>query len=262
MSPSDIADGIPDALWRRVRDACERVLMLDFDGTLAPLRPRPEDAAVPPEVRALLDRIHDDGHTRLAIVSGRPAAELAERLSGLRVPIFGAHGAEWTLPDGTAARVPLASEVVRALALAAERADEWAGAAHVERKHGALVVHARHLAGPERDALLDSCTRAWAPLAQHGALRFDRGAASAELRASAVHKGVAVRALRERAPAGALGVFVGDDLTDEDAFEAVRDWGFGVRVGPRGKPTYAQARLPECEAVPGFLARWLAATGD
>lgn len=255
-------DDIPEALWRRVRDARERVLMLDFDGTLAPLRARREDAAVPLEVRALLDRVRDSGRTRLAIVSGRPASELAERLPGFGVPLFGVHGAEWKLPDGSEARVPLEEGVESALARAAERAHEWAGAAHLERKHGALVLHARHLPPRERDALLDSCTRAWSPLARDGALRFDRGAASAELRASAAHKGAAVRALRELAPAGALGVFVGDDLTDEDGFEAVRDWGFGVRVGPGTLPTRAQARLPVFEAVPGFLERWLATTGD
>ena len=54
MPPSDMLDGIPEPLWRRVRAASARVLLLDYDGTIAPLRARREDAATPPEVRARL----------------------------------------------------------------------------------------------------------------------------------------------------------------------------------------------------------------
>jgi trehalose-6-phosphatase len=55
-------------------------------------------------------------------------------------------------------------------------------------------------------------------------------------------------------------VFVGDDVTDEDAFEAVREWGFGVRVGDPAASSIAQGRLPSSDAVPEFLAEWARVT--
>jgi trehalose-6-phosphatase len=55
-------------------------------------------------------------------------------------------------------------------------------------------------------------------------------------------------------------VFVGDDVTDEDAFEVVRPWGYGIRVGGVERASHAVARLPSPDAVTAFLEDWLEAT--
>lgn len=260
MPPSSMLDGIPEPLWRRVRDASARVLVLDYDGTIAPLRDRREDAATPPEVRARLERVRDAAGTALAIVSGRPVHELDARLSALGVPLHGTHGTEWKRPGTPITRAAIPPDAELALERAWTDAYAWAEGASLERKHGAIVLHARALPEPERTARLHACARAWAPLAGGGALRFDRGESSAELRMRAPHKGVVVRALLADAPPDALGVCVGDDLTDEDMFEAVRAHGFGVRIGPPGVTTLAEGRLPGSRALPAFLDRWLAET--
>ena len=260
MPPSDMLDGIPEPLWRRVRAASARVLLLDYDGTIAPLRARREDAATPPEVRARLERVRDSGATSLAIVSGRPLHELEERLAGLGVALYGTHGTEWKRPGEREGRAVLPADDARALADAYARARAWTDGPMLERKHGAIVLHARTLPATERSAMLDACEATWAAFARGGTLRFDRGEASAELRVRAPHKGMVVRERLTVAPEGAIGVFVGDDVTDEDAFEAVRAHGFGVRVGDEHATTFAEGRLPGAEAMTAFLDRWLETT--
>ena len=84
-----------------------------------------------------------------------------------------------------------------------------------------------------------------------------------ELRPSGKDKGVAIAEFLEETPfRGRAPVFVGDDLTDEDAFAEVRAHGFGVRVGGGRTKSLAVARLRDCEAVARFLARWLRVTAD
>ena len=81
--------------------APERVLMLDYDGTLAPFQVRPERAAPYAGVRETLEALTEAGGTRVVIVSGRPAAHLVPLLDLQHSPeIWGVHGWERLLPDG------------------------------------------------------------------------------------------------------------------------------------------------------------------
>ncbi len=73
-------------------------------------------------------------------------------------------------------------------------------------------------------------------------------------------KGTALRALLDGHREDALRVYVGDDETDEDAFEVLLDGGVGIKVGPRGVPTKAHGRLESPEAVRAFLAVWIGVT--
>jgi trehalose 6-phosphate phosphatase len=260
MPPSSMLDGIPEQLWYRVQRARGCVLMLDFDGTIAPLHARRGAAAAPAQTRELLEQVRDSGSTRLAVVSGRPVHDLAARLPGLGVALFGVHGTEWLQPDGRKAHAPLEEHARRLLARAYASALTWADSSRIERKRGAIVLHTRDLPTDERAALHDACASAWGRLTSDRALRLDLGEGSAELRVRVPDKGTVVRTLHADSSPGVLGVFVGDDLTDEDGFAAVGEWGFGVRVGPPGASTLAQAWLPGSEAMPEFLERWLDAT--
>jgi trehalose-6-phosphatase len=56
---------------------------------------------------------------------------------------------------------------------------------------------------------------------------------------------------------GSLAVFVGDDVSDERAFSAVREWGFGIKVGALAAPTHADGHLPSNQAVVRFLDEWM-----
>ncbi len=230
-------------------------LFLDFDGTLAPIAPRPQDVQVPawvlPTLHSLAVRL--DG--ALAIVSGRTIAQLDAFLEPLRLVAAGAHGAEWRDAAGAVQRVgaaPPAGVLHRAHALATRHPGLL-----LEPKPSGLSVHYR--ARPEletecRDTLVaalaaeEDAALAWEWL--HGQFVF-------ELKQRAVSKGSAVQALLQQPGfRGRQPVFVGDDLTDEDGIAAVQAaGGYGVRVG--GGDSKARYRLADPASVGAWLRRAL-----
>lgn len=226
-------------------------LFLDFDGTLAPIAPRPQDVQVPPWVHPALQALSRQLDGAVAVISGRPLVQIDEFLAPLRLPTAGAHGAEWRGASGRITRRlddPPPTVVHAARVLVAAHAGLI-----LETKPGGFSLHYR--ARPElesecRDALfaslaaLPEASAAWQWL--HGHCVF-------ELKQRSVSKGLAVRALLAQAPfAGRQPIFVGDDVTDEDGIEAVQAiGGFGVRVG--GGDSRARYRLADTDAVGAWL---------
>ncbi len=255
--PRGALAGVPARLWRLVALAPHRLLMLDYDGTLAPFRVERMEAAPPPDVLDVLRLLARRAHTRLAIVSGRPLAELLEFLGDLPVTLVGGHGWERRDPDGTTHRRELDADTRRALADAQRIAGVRGWSGSIERKYAAIVLHTRGLLAERAAQLERECGAAWAPLTERAPLALESMDGGVELRARDCHKGLVATALLDGSPAGTLGVFVGDDLTDEDAFEALADRGFGVRVGGDDRPSRAMASLPGSAAVAVFLEEWL-----
>ena len=232
------------------RDLLDRAsLFLDFDGTLVALADRPEAVVVPDALHDLLARLGERLDGRLAIVSGRDVATLRERFGLAHAPMAGSHGSEISLTPGTIER----PDPPESLALVGAAFDELA-AAHdgllVERKPLGMCLHYRR--APDQE---DACRRLAADLAQAHGLHLQEGKMMAELRSGSDHKGSAIRALMALEPfSRGTPVFLGDDVTDEDGFEAVAQLGgHGILVGP-ARATAATYRLDGVDAV----HRWLA----
>ena len=234
--------------------AASAALFLDFDGTLAPIAPRPQDVRVPSGVLPALQLLSSRLQGAVAIVSGRPLAQLDDFLAPLRLPAAGAHGAEWRGASGRVTRLlddPPPTVVHAARVLEASHAGLL-----LETKPGGFSMHYRarpELEGACRDALFG----ALAALPEAAAVwQWLSGHCVFELKQRAVSKGLAVRALLAQAPfAGRQPVFVGDDVTDEDGIAVAQEaGGFGVRVG--GGASRARYRL----ADPGAVGAWLTAS--
>lgn len=253
-------EGVPRPLWRLVSLARHRLLMLDFDGTLAPFAVDRRSARPLPASLERVRHIASHGHTTVAIVSGRPLREVESLLGPLPVAIVGEHGWERRYPDGTVVRERLEASESRAIETAERVARSQGWGELIERKHSAVVLHTRSL--PDRWArkIQERCAEAWRTLGRGTRVALDRISGGLELRATRRHKGTVVETLQLESPPGTLGVFVGDDVTDEDAFGAVREWGFGIRVGRAERPSLAMGQIASCEAVPAFLEDWLAVT--
>ncbi len=132
---------------KRIPLARERVLMLDYDGTLAPFQVRRGRALPYPGVAAALKELVDDGGTRVVIVSGRRAEEIVPLLALERHPeIWGCHGWERLLSVGDiSVQRPSASDA-GALDEAARAARNFVlGAARIERKTASIALHWRGL---------------------------------------------------------------------------------------------------------------------
>ena len=229
-------------------------VFLDYDGTLTPIVERPEDALLPAETRAAIERLA--ALAPVAIVSGRDLADV-RRLIGIEgITYAGSHGFDVVLPDGSAHQ--RGTEFLPALE-AAERDLRARLAsvpgAQIEAKRFAIAVHVRRV----REELVRDVEAAVAGVAAADPrLRRTGGKKVFEIRpAVAWDKGKALLWLLDVLELGpdVLPVYVGDDETDEDAFRAVRDRGIGVVVRGEGddRPTLARYTLRDTEEARAFV---------
>jgi trehalose 6-phosphate phosphatase len=214
-------------------------LFLDLDGTLCPLVDRPEDVRLTEGQGALLLRLHELLEGAVCVLSGRGLADLRRIVGELPLPLIAAHGAQsrglGELPADQATRDALQRLRVPLARLVAPEAG-----LRIEDKGHALAVHYRQR--PELGDWLEAQMR---PLAADSGLRLMHGNRVVELLPGGISKGAALRqAMRDPRFAGRTPVAVGDDVTDEDAFDAANALdGFGVAVGPRPSLA-ARFRLP------------------
>jgi len=246
-----------DAFWRSVAAAPRRTLLLDFDGTLAPfstdrLQPRMRDG-----VAGILAEIARDRTTRLAIVTGRGARELANLLpAGLSAEIWGSHGLEHLDASGAYDAPPASPQVAALRDAAAAWVADRGHERNLEIKPFGFALHRR--ADPEAfDRLRPELLGRWEQEASRGGLdllEFDGGF---EFRPAGHHKGEVVRRVLADEGPGAPVAYLGDDWTDEDAFRALAEAGRGLPVLVRGelRPTRARAWMPPDELA-GFLRKW------
>ncbi|SNR78157.1 trehalose 6-phosphate synthase [Humidesulfovibrio mexicanus] len=244
--------------FRAFLSAPRKLLMLDYDGTLAPFSVERHKAAPYVGVRSHLETLCRASDWRVVIVSGRLATEVSSLLGlpkGLEV--FGSHGAERLDPGGTISRAPLPPAWERALADARFWAEGQAVTQQLEEKHGCLALHVRGLTPPKAAELLAAATHAFGHMAQAAGaevLPFDGGV---ELRCHACNKRHAVERLlaeeRARHGQGLAVAYLGDDLTDEDAFSALGGEGLAVLVARRGRSSLARHLL----RPPGELLEFL-----
>lgn len=235
---------LPSALsdWRR------NALFLDFDGTLAPIVPRPEDAAASAETHRAVARIAKLAGGAVAILSGRDLVDLDRRLAPLSLPAAGSHGAVRRDASGKLHRVEIS---VDELAEAITRLEDFARQRDllVEHKTGAVTVHYRNRPEQAEQAreLVDAI------IADTPTLRAIHGNMVSEIATLSANKGHALRDFMDEPPfAGRVPVMVGDDTTDEDAFRMAETFGgIGIKIGA-GKTT-AIYRFGE---IGDFLA-WL-----
>ena len=241
------------------------VVMLDVDGTLAPIVARPEDAAVAPATRAILEKLVAMPNVYLVLVSGRAASDANAIVRVPGVWTVGNHGFEIVSPTGELETDPDLADQSAAIAQAARELEPIVArvtGAKLENKRWTLSVHYRLAARDAVPPLRAEVER----IAMGLRLRMTDGKEIVEVRPVAnIHKGTAVVLLGERLHAfdkHASVVFVGDDRTDEDAFRSLRarfPRAVTIRVDESGEDTTAaEIRLRDPAAVHDFLD-WLAA---
>lgn len=198
-------------------------VLLDFDGTLAPIVDDPASARPDPQARGALAALAPS-LALAACVTGRPARQ-ARALLGLdELTYSGLHGAELLLPGADEPIVPeaFAADAGRVAALLTHAEREPAGLAglEVERKGPIIALHWRRAPDP---AAAEARAHELAARATSEGLRTGTGRAVLELRPGLhLTKGDGARALLDRAPGAQALLVAGDDVTDLDAFAAAR----------------------------------------
>jgi len=255
-----------EEFFARLAAAPERILFLDYDGTLAPFHVDPARARPYPVVETRLRAMARESSSRIVLVSGRPLANLRQVLGELPAhEAWGTHGWEH-VSTGNPVREFMPSEsAMDELATAEASARTFVrDGARVERKLASVAFHWRGLPLARVTAMRERMLGAWSARddADVELLPFDGGL---ELRARGRDKGRVVDEVLAASHPGAVCAYLGDDFTDEDAFEAVRRSGRGVAmlVRPELRPTAAHAWLYPPVQLERFLRRWTdAARGE
>lgn len=247
-----------EAFYSALSAASERLLMLDYDGTLAPFKIRPEQAVPYPGVVKLLDALMAQNDTRIVIVSGRRTTEVAALLSLPRAPeIWGAHGWERMSAEGVVRVQETSEEIRQALASAETSADRFRGAgARIERKPASIALHWRGLPAIKIARLRTDVQSAWRTFTGNGLLELIAFDGGFELRAHGTNKEHAVRTVLSESGAGCIAAYLGDDITDEDAFRAIKGRGLAVLVRAEPRETLADIRLRPPRELIAFLQQW------
>jgi trehalose 6-phosphate synthase/trehalose 6-phosphate phosphatase len=255
-----------DQFFVALRGAPRALLLLDYDGTLAPFRVDRFRAKPFSGVTELLRRIQKRGSTRMAVVTGRPAGEIAPLL-GLDPPleVWGLHGAERLFPDGRReleSASPATAEKLDELR-AMLRRDSFGGL--FEDKANAVVMHWRGVPASRARGIERQTRELFEPAVQMEGMRLLEFEAGVELRFGR-DKGGAVEAILEEWGRGgkhaAPVAFLGDDVTDEAAFRAVNAGGahcLSVLVRGAWRATDANIWLRPPEELRDFLSRWASA---
>lgn len=244
----------------QLRSASTRVLLLDYDGTLAPFKIEREQAFPYPEVPPLLGQIMAKG-TRVVLISGRAAHDVLQLSGIMPAPeIWGSHGLE-RLRAGCSYEVePLSPEQERGIHEALEILQSHKLESRMERKPSGIALHWRGLATAEIDSLKRQVGPAWRELAERNSLElldFDGGL---EVRVRGKDKGNAVSAILKESDQDAAVAYLGDDRTDEDAFRVLRGRGLTALVRAEPRPTLAEIQLRPPEELIEFLRKWVSAT--
>jgi trehalose-phosphatase len=238
----------------------ENLLMLDYDGTLAPFRAERDKAVPYPGVREVIEDLMRKSSTRLVIVSGRAVSDLLPLLGLDPLPeIWGSHGWERRWPSG---RYRLKEPSEKALeGLASAR--EWAVAEGLEslceKKPASVAVHWRGLSEDSKEKIREIVSQAWGSIAKELVLELKEFDGGLELRVPGRNKGNAVDTILSESSRVYAAAYLGDDITDEDAFKAMANRGLSVLVRKDPRPTQAEIWIRPPEELLVFLQAWAAA---
>lgn len=251
-----IRPGVPDPLraaLARIAETERLLVALDFDGTLAPLVDRPEDARATVRARAAIERLATADDTRVAIVSGRALESLNQVASPPDGTLLsGSHGVELQLDAGVATIDLRDAELAKLerLSTIVEEVADGAEGAWIERKPAGLALHTRRLNSKVGTALQQAARER--VVGELIGITVRTGKAVLEFAVRSSDKGESLTRLRQHVGATAA-IYIGDDVTDEDAFAALDVDDVGIKVG-QGK-SVASYRVRSTEDVAEVLER-------
>ncbi len=238
---------------------CDHLLVAtDFDGVLAPIVDDPEQSVPLPVAVEALASLAETASTSVAIVSGRERRQLRQMVPGAdRFVLVGSHGAELDELDSDEAKQRQLGQLVSQL----DQLQKQVPGLFVETKRYSVAAHLRRVADenrPQAQAALAELVDQWEHDSNHEANerqpetngKVVSGKEVIEFTTTSANKGDAIRALSQRVSASTT-LYLGDDVTDEDAFEALGPSDIGIKVGPG--PTLATNGLASPEVVATFL---------
>jgi len=255
--------GLPSALESqgeissRIRKG-STAIFLDYDGTLTPIVSRPENAVLSDAMRGVIKDLAE--RCTVAILSGRDLPDVKQKVGIADLVYAGSHGFDISGPEGLQITFQQGMSFLPMLGSAQEDLKHKLSnipGAMVERKKFSIAVHYRNVkpaSASDVSNIVDSI------LADYPELRKSKGKKVFELQPRIDwDKGKALLWLLHKLELDRYDVvpmYIGDDVTDEDAFKALPDRGISIVVQDRPSSTAAQYQLQNTDEVYRFL-RWL-----
>jgi trehalose 6-phosphate phosphatase len=232
-------------------DVANCAFLLDFDGTLVDIAPTPQSVQVPPSLPSTLRQLAAFTGGATALVSGRALKDLDRLIEPAGIALVGGHGAELRLwRDGSAEELhaPKLDDTIRR---GCNQIVAGREGVLLEDKGYSIAIHYR--LAPDQEASIRRAVADMVANAPADGLEVLRGKAVIEIKHAGLTKGSGIRTLMTHAPfAGRRPVFVGDDITDEDAFAAMPEFsGLALSVGRTVKN--AERRFETPAEVRGWI---------
>lgn len=231
------------------------VAFLDYDGTLTPIVRRPEEAVIGEDMRAAVQRLAAKG--TVAIVSGRGLSDVRSLVALENILYAGSHGFEIAGPGGRITEQEQARKFLHVLAQVQSELSELLAqieGAHVERKKFSVAAHYRNVSQVDEPRVRQAVDLV---LSRHDTLRISPGKKVWDIQPDIEwHKGKALHWLLKTLgldSCATLPLYIGDDVTDEDAFREIQDRGIGIIVRENTRSTAARYSLSSVDEVRAFL---------
>ena len=231
-------------------------IFLDYDGTLTPIVNDPANAILAEETRAVIRRLSE--RWSVAIISGRDLTDVQNMVDIADIVYAGSHGFDIVGPGGSYRDQKRGERFLPALGRAEVELQNLLKdipGARVERKRFTIAVHYRQVDDANVEAVQQCVDQV---LSQHPELRKSFGKKVFELRPDIDwDKGKALLSLIEALyddSGKVVPIYIGDDVTDEDAFRAIRNKGISIVVGNDDRRTAAHYALRDTDEVRAFLA--------
>lgn len=246
--------------WQPIKKKLKRhkaiFILLDFDGTLSPIAPTPKQARLEKNIKKILISLSKKKNTTLGIISGRGLRDI-KRLVGVRgIYYAGNHGLEIVGPgikfihrkaksfksliNKTARDLKLALSGIKGIVL--------------ENKKFTISVHYRLAASRDIKEIESRVRKVCTPSVKTKRIKLSGGKKCWEIRPYIKwNKGEAVKRILSKFGKSAIPVYLGDDITDEDAFRALKRKGLTIFVGRLAGKTKAEYNIPTIKGVEKFL---------
>jgi trehalose-phosphatase len=249
---------VSSAFFEQIAAATQSLLLLDYDGTLAPFQVDRHSANPYPGVVPLLENIIGRRRSRVVVITGRPIAELQPLLFPLRdLEIWGSHGLEHLSADGTYRQIAVPPEI----AVSLFSAESWLAAVglgdRIEIKPGGIAVHWRGLPAAEIERIQACTYEGLMPYSKQPGLKLLEFDGGVELRVAHPDKGDALASILASVGPETPVAYLGDDITDEAAFGVLNSRGVSILVRSEYRETDAQIWLQPPDELIGFLQQWL-----
>ena len=252
----------PERFFSELSNASERVLLLDYDGTLAPFHVDWDKALPYDGVRPRLQKMIASEKLRVVIISGRSISDLIRLLELEELPeIWGCHGAERLGPNQQSQEILLDPGTTEGLEKAATWSIESGWESAMELKPAGIAFHWRGQPEEKARQMRGAIIEGLKEIADKASLQLRDFDGGIELIAGSVSKAKAVNAVLSEAGSDLVAAYLGDDKTDEDAFNVMADKGLSVLVRPEFRPTAADIWLRPPEELLDFLDQWYSAAG-